>query len=160
MWETLRPTEVKLWWARRVGETAAHPNAGLAYAEGGRYGPRSQYKANTMKKPLIPTLLAATIASVILVAPGSAGKPVYSVTCVVGTGGLTTMTWISGTTSAHVVWRDVDSTPLDEADITVTTHGPDGTAIDTPATAANARAADVNFDGKKLGHALGACASA
>jgi hypothetical protein len=112
-----------------------------------------------MKKPLITTLLAATVASAILAAPGGAGKPEYSVTCVVGTGGLTAVTWISGTTSAHVTWRDTDSTPLDTADITVTTHGPDGTAIDTPATATNADAADVNFEGKKPGHARGVCSS-
>ena len=111
-----------------------------------------------MKKPLIATLLAATAASAILAAPGGAGKPAYSATCVVGTGGLTAVTWISGTTVAHVTWRATDSTPLgDTVDIAVTTHGPDGTAIDTPATAANADVADVIFDGKKPGHALGDC---
>jgi hypothetical protein len=113
-----------------------------------------------MKKPLIATLLAATAASAILAAPGGAGKPAYSVTCAVATGGQTTVTWISGTTRAHVTWRDMDSAPLDEAYITVATHGPDGTTIDTPATAANAAAADVNFEGKKPGHARGVCTSA
>ena len=120
---------------------------------------KSRYNANTMKKPLIATLLAATAASAILSAPGGAAKPEYSVTCVVGTGGLTAVTWISGTTSAHVTWRETDSTPLDTADITVTTHGPGGTAIDTPATAANADAADVSFFGKKPGFAAADCTS-
>ena len=111
-----------------------------------------------MKKPLIATLLAATAASAILSAPGGAAKPEYSVTCDVRTGGLTAVTWISGTTSADVTWRDTNATPLgDTVHITVTTHGPDGTAIDTPATAANADVAEVVFDGKKPGHAQGDC---
>ena len=111
-----------------------------------------------MKKPLIATLLAATAASAILSAPGGAAKPEYSVICV--TGGLTAMTWISGTTVAHVTWLDTHSFPLgDTVNIVVTTHGPDGTAIDTLATATNGDFADVTFDGKKPGHARGACAA-
>ena len=129
--------------------------------EGGGRGTKSRYKANTMKKPLIATLLAATAASAILSAPGGAAKPEYSVTCDVGTGGLTAMTWISGTTMAHVTWRATDSTPLgDTVNVAVTTHGPDGTAIDTPTTAANADVAEVVFDGKKPGHAQGDCTPA
>ena len=112
-----------------------------------------------MKKPLIGTLLAAIVASAILAAPGGAAKPVYSVTCVVGTGGLTTMTWISGTSTADVVWRDARSTPLGEMLVTVTTHGPDSTVMDTPTDAA-IDTAQVTFSGKKSGFALGVCAHA
>ena len=109
-----------------------------------------------MKKPLIATLLAATVVSAILAAPGGAGKPVFSATCVLGQGGKTTVTWLSGTTSAHVVWRDMSSTPLGEALVTVTTHGPDFTVLDTPAT--NPASADVSYTGKKPALAVGVCA--
>ena len=110
-----------------------------------------------MKKPLAATLLAATIASAILAAPGGAGKPAYSANCVVGTGGQTTVTWLSGTSSAHVVWRDVHSNPVGaEVVVTVTTHGPDSTVLDTPA--ANADTANVSFFGRKLdAFAVGVC---
>jgi hypothetical protein len=145
---------VGLW----VDETAAHPTAALAYAEGGRSGTQSHYKANAMKKPLIATLLAATVASAILAVPGGAAKPVYSVTCVVGTGGLTTVTWISGTSSADVIWRDASSNPVGEALVTVTTHGPDFTVLDTPAT--SPASANVSFSGKKPAFAVGVCTSA
>ena len=110
-----------------------------------------------MKKPLITTLLAATVASAILAAPGGAGKPAYSATCVVGTGGLTAVTWISGTTVAHVTWRATDSTLGDTVDIAVTTHGPDGTAVDTPQQQRMPTLRMLIFDGKKPGHALGDC---
>jgi hypothetical protein len=111
-----------------------------------------------MKKPLVTTLLAATLASAILAAPGDAGKPAYSATCVLGTGGMTTVTWLSGTTSAHVTWRDMNSTPVGEASFTVTTHGPDSMVLDTPAT--NPASANVQYVGKKGEPALavGVCA--
>jgi hypothetical protein len=125
--------------------------------EGGRPRIQGHYKGMAMKKP-IATLLAATVASAILAAPGGAGKPVYSVTCVRGTGGLTTVTWISGTSSARVTWRDGSSNPVGEALITVTTHGPDSTVLDTPAT--NPATADVAFSGKKPSFVLGDCTSA
>jgi hypothetical protein len=101
-----------------------------------------------MKKPLLGTLLAATIASAILAAPGGAGKPAYSITCTVGTGGLTTLTWISGTSGAHVVWRDGSPNPavVGESLVTVTTHGHDSTVLNTPA---NAATVSVTFSGKK-----------
>jgi hypothetical protein len=111
-----------------------------------------------MKKPLIGTLLAATVVAVILAAPGGAAKPVYSATCVVGTGGGTTVTWISGTSEAHVTWRAANSTPVGEALVTVTTHGPDSTVVSTPAT--NPATANVTFSGKKPGFAVGVCTSA
>ncbi len=111
-----------------------------------------------MKKPLITTLLAATVASAILAAPGGAAKPAYSATCVVGTGGLTTVTWLSGTSTAHVIWRDAASAPVGEVLVTVTTHGPDSTVLDTPAT--NAASANVSFSGRKLDAlAVGVCSS-
>jgi hypothetical protein len=110
-----------------------------------------------MNKPLIGTLLAATVVSLILAAPGGAAKPGYSVTCVVGTGGPTTVTWISGTTEAHVTWRDANSTPVGDALVRVTSHGPDSTVLNTPAS--GAATADVTFSGKKPGFALGVCAS-
>jgi hypothetical protein len=114
-----------------------------------------------MKKPLIMTLLAAAMASAILAAPGAAGKPAYSATCVVGPGGRTTVTWLSGTSSARVTWRDVDSAPVgEEVVVTVTTHGPDSTVLDTP-TAANVKTANVSFSGRKLdAFAVGVCESA
>ena len=126
--------------------------------EGGRHATGRHYKANAMKKPLIGTLLAASVVSVILAAPGAAAKPVYSVTCVPGTGGLTTVTWMSGTSEAHVTWRDATSAPVGEALVMVTTHGPDSTVLNTPAT--NPATADVTFSGKKPGLALGVCMSA
>ena len=113
-----------------------------------------------MKKPLIAVLLAATVTSAILAAPGSAGKPVYSATCVKGTGGQTTVTWLSGTISAHVVWRDENSSPVGQAvDITVTSHGPDSTVLDTPATSPAPATANVSYITKKLPTlAVGVCA--
>jgi hypothetical protein len=112
-----------------------------------------------MKKPLIVTLLAAAIVSAIVVAPGDAAKPAYAATCVVGTGGLTTVTWLSGTSSAHVVWRDASSVPVAEETITVTTHGPDSAVLRTPV--ANADSANVSFSGRKLdAFAVGVCTSA
>jgi hypothetical protein len=112
-----------------------------------------------MKKPLIITLLAATVASAIVSAPGDAAKPAYSATCLVGTGGLTTVTWLSGTSSAHVVWRDASSLPLAEETITVTTHGPDSAVLHTPAV--NADTANVTYSGRKLDAlAVGVCKSA
>src|SRR5262245_4206530 len=106
-----------------------------------------------MKKTLIGTLLA-TVASAILALPAGAGKPVDSATCVKG--GQTTVTWISGTTSAQVTWRDVHSVPVGVvASITVTTHGPDSTVLDN--TPANADTANVNFYGKKPAFAVGVC---
>ena len=158
-WDALRLIEVTAWcafgWMRpRLTRTRASHTQ-----EGGRSGTRSHYKANAMKKPLIATLLAATVASAILAAPGGAGKPAYSVTCVKGTGGLTTVTWISGASSAHVIWRDESSTPVGEAFVTITTHGPDSTVLDTPAT--NPATADVIFSGKKEpAFAVGVCTPA
>jgi len=109
-----------------------------------------------MKRPLIVTLLAAAVASAVLAAPGAAGKPTYSATCVLGTGGKTTVTWLSGTTSAEVIWRDASSNPLGEALVTVTTHGPDSTVLDTPAT--NPASVFVTYSGKKPALAVGVCA--
>lgn len=112
-----------------------------------------------MKKPLIITLLAATVASAIVSAPGDAAKPAYSATCLVGTGGLTTVTWLSGTSSAHVVWRDASSLPVAEETIPVTTHGPDSAVLHTPA--ASVDSANVSFSGRKLdAFAVGVCTSA
>jgi hypothetical protein len=112
-----------------------------------------------MKKPLITTLIAATVASAILAAPAGAGKPVYSATCVIGPGGLTTLTWLSGTTRAHVIWRDLNSTPVDEALVTVTTHGPDSAVVNTPPAILAGWSANVTFDGRKLPNfAVGVCA--
>src|SRR5262245_22906390 len=128
--------------------------------EGGRSGTRCQYKAKAMKKPFLTTLLAATVASAILAAPGGAGKPDYSAPCVVGTGGLTTVTWTSGTSSAHVVWRAPSSAALGEAEITVTTHGPDSAVVDTPPTVRAGDTANVTYSGKKTGFALGVCTAA
>ena len=59
-----------------------------------------------MKKPLIGTLLATAFASAILVAPVGAARPTDSITCTAG--GFTTLTWVSGTTSAVVTWLDAD----------------------------------------------------
>jgi hypothetical protein len=98
----------------------------------------------TMKKPLIGTLLATAVASVILAAPVGAAKPTDSITC---TAGLTTLTWISGTTSAVVTWRDGDGSLVGQALVTVITHGPDSMVVgDTPANAATASA---TFSGRK-----------
>ena len=130
---------------------ASHPQ------EGGRDGTKSHYKANAMKKSLITTFLAAAVASAILAAPGGAAKPAYSATCVLGTDGLTTVTWISGTSSADVIWRDASSKPLAETLVTVTTHGPDSTVLDTPAI--NPATANVSFSGKKPALAVGVCTS-
>ena len=110
-----------------------------------------------MKKPLITTLLAATVASAILAAPGGAGKPAYSATCVPG--GQTTVTWISGTSSAHVVWKDTNLNFVDETTVTVTTHGPDSAVVDTPPAIVAGGRANVDFSGKKSGSALGVCLS-
>jgi len=106
-------------------------------------------------KKLIGISLCATLAAAILVAPGGAAKPAFSVTCTLGTGGQTTVTWISGTTSAHITWRDSNSTPLAERSITVTTHGPDFAVVDTPQV--NPSRADVTYSGKKLGFATRTC---
>jgi hypothetical protein len=142
-----------------VDVAAAHPNASLAYARRGTFGhPERLQGERNEEAPLIAMLLAATVALAMLATPGGAAKPVYSVTCVVGTGGLTTVTWISGTSSAHVIWRDASSTPVGEALVTVTTHGPDSTVLDTPAT--NPASANVSFSGKKPAFALGVCTSA
>jgi len=112
-----------------------------------------------MKKPLITTLLAATVASAILAAPGGAGKPAYSATCVPG--GLTTVTWVSGTSSAHVVWRDATSNQVDETTVTVTTHGPDSAVVDTPPAIVAGWTANATFSGRKLDTlAVGVCTSA
>lgn len=114
-----------------------------------------------MKKPLITTLLAATVASAILAAPGDAAKPAYSATCLVGTGGLTTVTWVSGTSSAHVVWRDMTSNQVDETTVTVTTHGPDSAVVDTPPAMVAGWTANATFSGRKLDTlAVGVCTSA
>jgi len=106
-------------------------------------------------KKLIGICLAATVTAAVLAAPGGAAKPAFSVTCTVGTGGQTTVTWLSGTTSAQVTWRDVDSNPLHEETVTVTTHGPDLTVLDTPPV--NPDTVDVRFSGKKPGFALDLC---
>jgi hypothetical protein len=113
-----------------------------------------------MKKHLILALLAATVASAVLAAPGGAGKPAYSAPCVLGPGGKTTVTWLSGTISAHVVWRDENSSPVGQAvDITVTSHGPDSTVLDTPATNPVPATANVSYITKKLPTlAVGVCA--
>ena len=109
---------------------------------------QSHYNDEVMKKPLLGTLLATAVASAILAAPGGAAKPQYSITCTVGTGGFTTLTWISGTTGARVTWKDGAPNPVtvDEFDVTVTTHGHDSVVLNTPATAATA---SVAFFGKK-----------
>jgi hypothetical protein len=99
----------------------------------------------TMKKPLIGTLLATAVASAILAAPVGAAKPTDSITCTAG--GLTTLTWISGTTSAVVTWQDGDGSLVGQALVTVITHGPDSLVVgDTPA---NAATASVTFSGRK-----------
>jgi hypothetical protein len=107
-------------------------------------------------KKMIGILVAAAVAATMLVESGGAAKPAFSVTCTVGTGGQTTVTWVSGTTSAHVTWRDANSTPLADRSITVTSHGPDYTVVDTPPV--NPYSADVNYSGKKLGFATHTCA--
>lgn len=98
----------------------------------------------TMKKPLIGTLLATAFASAILAAPVGAAKPTDSITCTAG--GFTTWTWISGTTSVVVTWRDGDGNLAGQGVFTVLTHGPDSMAFDTPDNAATASA---TFVGKK-----------
>ena len=148
---------VNRWWAGGYMRLQLTRTRAVHTQEGGRRATGRQYKANAMKKPLIGTLVAATVVSMILAAPGGAAKPAYSVTCVVGTGGRTTVTWISGTSEARVTWRDANSTPVGEALVTVTTHGPDSTVLTTPAT--NAASANVTFSGKKPGFALGVCTS-
>ena len=69
-------------------------------------GEANQVKVSTtmkvMKKTLIGTLLATAFASAILAAPVGAAKPKDSITCTAG--GLTTVTWVSGTTRAVVTW--------------------------------------------------------
>jgi len=100
-----------------------------------------------MKKPLLATLLAAAVASAVLAAPGGAGKPGYSATCVLGPGGKTTVTWLSGTTSAHVVWRDTSANPVGDAVVPVTKNGPGSTLLDTPAT--NPDSANVSYAGRR-----------
>ena len=98
----------------------------------------------TMKKLLIGTLLATAVVSAIVAAPVGAAKPTDSITCTAG--GFTTWTWISGTTSVVVTWRDGDGNLAGQGVFTVLTHGPDSTAYDTPDNAATASA---TFVGKK-----------
>ena len=98
----------------------------------------------TMKKLLIGTLLTTAVVSAILAAPVGAAKPTDSITCTAG--GFTTWTWISGTTSVVVTWRDGDGNLAGQGVFTVLTHGPDSTAYDTPDNAATASA---TFAGKK-----------
>lgn len=99
-----------------------------------------------MKQPRLGTLLATAVASAILAAPGGAAKPTYSVTCSVGTGGLTTLTWISGTTGARVIWQDGAANPLGQADVTVTTNHRGSVNLNTPASA---ETVSVTFFGRK-----------
>jgi hypothetical protein len=68
------------------------------------------------------------------------------------------VTWISGTSSAQVTWRAANTTPVGEALVTVTTHGPDSTVLNTPAT--NAATANVVSSGKKPAFAVGVCTAA
>jgi hypothetical protein len=106
-------------------------------------------------KKLIGICGTAAVAAAILAAPGGAAKPAFSVTCTVGTGGQTTVTWLSGTTSAEVTWRDATATPLVSTTITVMTHGPDSTVLETPPVAPDN--VNVRFFGKKPGFAMIDC---
>lgn len=150
----LSPIAVRPWWAGGWIRVRLTRTCASRTQEGGGRNTHGQYKSNAMKK-LIGISLCATLAAAILVAPGGAAKPAFSVTCTLGTGGQTTVTWISGTTSAHITWRESNSTPLAETSITVTTHGPDFAVVDTPQV--NPDSADVNYYGKKLGFATRTC---
>jgi len=100
------------------------------------------------KTPLLGTLFATAVVSAILAAPGDAAKPEYSITCIVGTSGVTTLTWISGASGAHVIWQDgsVNPATVGDALVTITTHGRGSVNLNTPANAATAR---VTFSGRK-----------
>ena len=92
--------------------TRTTPDEGLA-PKGEGNGEKVSTTMKTMKKPLIGTLLATAVASAILAAPVGAAKPTDSITCTAG--GLTTLTWISGTTSAVVTWLDGDGSLAGQA---------------------------------------------
>ena len=97
-----------------------------------------------MKKTLIGTLLATAFASAILAAPVGAAKPKDSITCTAG--GLTTLTWVSGTTRAVVTWLDAGGNLAGQATFTEMTHGPDSLVYETQG---NAATASVKFSGRK-----------
>jgi hypothetical protein len=101
-----------------------------------------------MKKLTLGTLLAALAASAILAAPGDAAKPIYTITCAVGTGGVTTLTWASGTTGYSGEWLESDgTTPAGFFDnIQPLGNGPGSTTF---GTAPNAATANVTFSGRK-----------
>jgi hypothetical protein len=106
-----------------------------------------------MRKLTLGTLLAALAASAILAAPGGAAKPAYTITCTVGVGGMTTLTWASGTTGYSGEWFASDgTTPTGQfSNIAPLGNGPGSTTF---STAPNSATASVTFTGRKVGAKL------
>ena len=82
-----------------------------------------------MKKRLIGTLLAAVVASAVLVAPGGATKPADAITC---SPTESTLSWASGTTSYSGDYYNSSDQSVLSFSSNGPVHGPGSISLPTP----------------------------
>jgi hypothetical protein len=107
-----------------------------------------------MKKLTLGSVFAAIVASVILAAPGSAAKPIFSVAC---TSSSITLTWLSGTTEVnYATWSGLDGTgnQVVVGNQAISPKGPGSVTIDLSGASGPSVSATATFTNRKTGARL------